>query len=267
MLNSFLALFKEPQKYFPLVPKKIQQKLCFIFRNAAFFMQGQMDINPKSLWYNQNFIKYTGGYCVAGDETLRKILNIEPWDTTRRDMIILLLRTILANNIEGDMAELGVYRGSTAKLIHYYLPEKKLHLFDTFEGFNANDVAIDTNKTGLEVTGKHFKDVAFEQVKKFIAPQNNNVYFYKGYFPESVPDSLYNCQFAFVHIDTDLYEPTLQGLNFFYPRLKKNGVILIHDYNAWAGARKAVDVFFADKAEIPVPMPDKCGSALIIKQV
>jgi O-methyltransferase len=229
-------------------------------------MQGQMDINPKSLWHNPDLIKHTGGYFLIGDKTKRQILNIEPWDTTRRDMIILLLRTILANNIEGNIAELGVYKGSTAKLIHYYAPERKLHLFDTFEGFNANDVAVDSQKTGVTVTGKHFKDVAFEQVKNYIAPKNNNVFFYKGYFPQSVPDSLYNMQYAFVNLDADLYEPTLQGLKFFYPRLNINGFILVHDYNAWAGARKAVDEFFKDKPEIPIPMPDKCGSALIVKQ-
>jgi hypothetical protein len=44
------------------------------------------------------------------------------------------------------------------------------------------------------------------------------------------------------------------------------GIILVHDYNAWIGARKAVDDFFADKVELPVPMPDKSGSVLIIKQ-
>ena len=48
--------------------------------------------------------------------------------------------------------------------------------------------------------------------------------------------------------------------------MSTKGIILVHDYNAWIGARKAVDDFFADKEEMPVPMPDKSGSVLIIKQ-
>jgi hypothetical protein len=44
------------------------------------------------------------------------------------------------------------------------------------------------------------------------------------------------------------------------------GIIIVHDYNAWIGARQAVDDFFFDKSEIPVPMPDKSGSVLIVKQ-
>jgi O-methyltransferase len=265
MFERLIALFKEPQKYLPLIPKKIQQKFCFLFRNTAFFMQGQMDINPKSLWNNPDFVKLTGGFFIQGDKTERQILNLEPWDNTRRDMIILLLRSILENNIQGDIAEVGVYKGNTAKLIHYYMPERRLHLFDTFEGFNKKDLSLDNQKTGLSVKGKHFNDTSFEQVKKNIASKNDNVMFYKGYFPKSVPESLFNSRFAFVNLDADLYEPTLKGLEFFFPRMNNNGYILVHDYNAWAGARKAVDDFFAKKPEIIIPMPDKCGSALIVK--
>ena len=71
---------------------------------------------------------------------------------------------------------------------------------------------------------------------------------------------------AFVHIDPDLYEPTKEGLILFYPLLSQGGIMLIHDYNAWPGARKAVDEFFLDKNEYVIPMPDKSGSAIIVKQ-
>jgi len=71
---------------------------------------------------------------------------------------------------------------------------------------------------------------------------------------------------VFVHLDADLYDPTLSGLRFFYPRLSKRGILLVHDYNAWPGARRAVDEFFSALPELPIPMPDKSGSALIVKQ-
>jgi hypothetical protein len=48
--------------------------------------------------------------------------------------------------------------------------------------------------------------------------------------------------------------------------MNTGGYILVHDYNAWIGARKAVDEFFSTRKEIPIPMPDKSGSALIQKQ-
>jgi len=89
---------------------------------------------------------------------------------------------------------------------------------------------------------------------------------FQGYFPDSVDKKLEQTTFAFVHLDADLYEPTRNGLEFFYPRVSSGGIILIHDYNAWPGCRKAVDKFFRIKKEFPIAMPDKSGSAIIVKQ-
>ena len=38
-------------------------------------------------------------------------------------------------------------------------------------------------------------------------------------------------KFSFIHIDVDLFEPTFESLKFFYPRLKKGGIIVCDDYN------------------------------------
>ncbi|MGB6063944.1 MAG: TylF/MycF/NovP-related O-methyltransferase, partial [Desulfomonilaceae bacterium] len=107
---------------------------------------------------------------------------------------------------------------------------------------------------------------SLDLVKTYISQKNENVLYYKGYFPESIPQNLNGSRFALVHLDADLYEPTLEGLKFFYSRMSTRGIIVIHDYNAWPGVRNAVDTFFSDKHELPIPMPDKSGSALIIKQ-
>jgi O-methyltransferase len=86
----------------------------------------------------------------------------------------------------------------------------------------------------------------------------------KGHFPESIPGDIRNLVFAFVHIDSDLYQSVLDGLEFFHPRMSAGGIILIHDYNAWEGARLAVDYFYCQKSLKPIPMPDKCGSAVVV---
>jgi len=266
MIRKIVRVIKNPKKYFSIAIKVLQQKLCFIFTRTAFFMQGQMDINPKSLWHNPEFIKQTGGYFPKEDNRAsRFICDLEPWDTTRKDMLILLLRTIVEKKTDGDFAELGVYKGLTAKLIHYYAPERNLHLFDTYKGFGSRSVIKEESLAGYTILGSYFSDTTLDQVKKNILPVSENIWFYEGYFPDTIPDGLRDHNFAFVHLDADLYEPTFEGLMFFYPRMSKDGLIVIHDYNAWPGARKAVDDFFADKNEIPIPMPDKSGSALIVK--
>ena len=229
-------------------------------------MQGQMDINPKSRWHSRDFIGLTGGYYPKNVQGDRQICDLEPWDNTRRDMLILLLRTIVESSIEGAFAELGVYKGLTAKLIHYYAPERKFFLFDTFEGFTERGVISEKQNTNLSIPASYFADITLDAVKAYVAPLNENICFYKGYFPENIPPELTSLKFAFVHLDADLYEPTLEGLKFFYPRMNEDGILLVHDYNAWIGARKAVDDFFSGKKELPIPLPDKSGSVLIVKQ-
>jgi O-methyltransferase len=246
--------------------KSILKKFTPLLKNTSFFMQGQMDISPRSRWYNKEFEQETGGFFPKNSRDGRKIFDLEPWDCTRRDMLILLLRTVIERDIKGDLAEVGVYKGNTARLIHHYLPERKLHLFDTFEGFTERSVTAEKENTSFATKGHKFSDTSLEGVKRYVAQQNDNVHYYKGYFPDSIPPGFGASTFSFVSLDADLFEPTLEGLKFFYPRMSVNGLLVVHDYNAWIGARKAVDEFFLDKAEMPVPMPDKSGSALIIKQ-
>lgn len=197
--------------------------------------------------------------------TCRQIVDVESHDSVRRDMICLLLRTILQNNINGAFAELGVYKGETAKLVHYYCPEREFYLFDTFNGFDSRDVVLENEQIKNSESINNFKDTTLNSVLRYIAPKNNNLRIIKGFFPDSVLNKDIPSKFAFVHLDADLYAPTKAGLEFFFPLVPTGGFILIHDYNAWPGARKAVDEFLIDKTEIVIPMPDKSGSGLIVK--
>lgn len=225
-------------------------------------MQGQMDISPTSRWHNPDFARATGGFFPPGEQ--RRICNLEAHDNTRRDMIALLLRTIIARNVSGAFAEVGVYRGSTAKLIHHYAPERTLHLFDTFEGFTTEGSATEAKDTGASVRASEFSRTSLAGVKATIG-NAETVHYHVGLFPASIPARLLNEQFAFAHLDADLYAPIRAGLDFFWPRLTAGGMILVHDYNSWPGARKAVDDFCSESGQLAIPMPDKSGSALIVK--
>ncbi len=74
-------------------------------------------------------------------------------------------------------------------------------------------------------------------------------------------------KFAFVHIDVDLYEPTLAGLNWFYERLNPGGYIFVHDYNnqRYLGVKSAVDSFVQATRATCVPLPDFAGSVIVAK--
>ncbi len=159
--------------------------------------------------------------------------------------------------IPGDIAEVGVYNGGSAKLISEIKGPKSLHLFDTFEGHPELSVYDDPRHAHRGESAALFDDVR-DYLKQY-----PNVHLYKGLFPSSA-GPVENTTFSFVHLDVDLYESTLNCLQFFYPRMNKGGVIISHDYPSLAGVRKAVDEFFADKPEIVLTQPG-CWQATVIK--
>jgi O-methyltransferase len=87
----------------------------------------------------------------------------------------------------------------------------------------------------------------------------------KGYFPDTTKDI--DEYFAFVSIDTDLYEPIYQGLCWFYPRLLRGGYIFVHDYNCaqYRGVKEAVVRFSRENSAPFFPLSDSGGSAVFMK--
>jgi len=166
-------------------------------------------------------------------------------------------------NIAGAFAELGVYKGETALLIHQMDASRNLHLFDTFDGFTERDLKSEIiNDDKYSTT--NFSDTDLQSVKNLF-DESNNIFFYKGYFPETTKE-LKEETFALVHLDADLYEPTIAALHYFYPKLAPGGVIIVHDYNhTWAGIERSVDEFKKTIPESVIEIADWQGSVMIVK--
>jgi hypothetical protein len=185
-------------------------------------------------------------------------------DVVRLWSLILNIKQVMAERIEGDFAELGVWRGNTASVLAYYASQhnRKVYLFDTYKGFDKKDLeGIDANQ---EVK---FHDTSLALVKKVIGYESTCCYFIKGYFPDSLKDKRIASKFAIVSLDCDLYEPMKEGLKYFYPLMDKGALLLLHDYSSmsWDGAKQAIDEFCKKYDERIVLMPDKSGSAFIRK--
>jgi len=179
-------------------------------------------------------------------------------DPVRSAAILLALRRLEKEQIKGSLAEVGVYRGDMSKLIHRLLSNRKFFLFDTFEGFHENDL-----RGGED---DRFRDTSIDLVKRNIG-NLDNIEFRVGYFPNTTL-GLEDEEFSFVLLDTDKYEPILEGLKFFYPRLARGGYLFIHDYNSpeseW-GVSRAVNEYLLDKQELLIELPDGCGSVVLRK--
>ena len=167
------------------------------------------------------------------------------------------------NKISGAFAELGVHQGETARAIHHMDKDRIFYLFDTFEGFAKEDLAQE-NQNGHRFSTEMFAGTSVDKVQKYING-NANLRFKSGFFPDTT-EGLETEEFALVHLDADLYAPTIEALNFFYYRLNKGGVIIVHDYNHnWEGIPKAINEFIRSIPESLIELSDWQGSAMIIK--
>jgi len=184
-------------------------------------------------------------------------------DLPRLYLLLLNIARVIREQVPGDMAEIGVYRGNTARILAEAARAsgRRLYLFDTFSGFHARDLR------GVDEAGVpgHFGDTSLEKVKAFVG--THGVEYIVGHFPDSLAQQLLPQQFSIVHLDCDLHDPMLAGLTFFYPRLSPGALLILHDYSSghWSGACQAIDAFMADKPERLVLMPDKSGTAIMIK--
>jgi O-methyltransferase len=207
---------------------------------------------PQMAWWNDAYF----------NDFLRKFNEIDGMNTDRRWTLYQLMR--LVANIPGDTAEIGCYRGADSYIMcqmnkkdqHF---AKRHYMFDSFEGLSDP----------LECDGKHWTkgDLACElEEVKALFKEFENVEIIKGWVPESFP-RVDNLKFSFVHIDVDLYQPTLDSIKYFYPKMNQGGIILCDDYGftSCPGATKAIDEFLDGKPE--KMLFNSCGGGFLIKEV
>lgn len=186
-------------------------------------------------------------------------------DYVRIKCFELVTEEIEKRKIEGQVAEVGVFRGEFAQYINAAFPDKKLYLFDTFEGFNPEEATRevkDGNATDTFV--EVYKDTNVKNVLDRMA-YPEQVEIRKGLFPSTLNGL--DEQFTFVSIDVDFEQSIYDCLTYFYPRLVKGGYIFIHDYNsALRGVRKAVERYEKDNGMIcKMPLCDANGTLAIMK--
>lgn len=151
-------------------------------------------------------------------------------------------------NLDGDIAEVGVYAGSTAKMICEAKGNKRFHICDTFEGLPE---PTDEDR-GVERKGNFACDLP--SIQRYLKGYPNLEY-HVGFCPDSVRGKLDDAKFCFVHLDVDLYSSTKQCLEYFFPRMVPGGILVSHDYSVLEGVRQAFSEFTADRREQVIELP------------
>ena len=179
---------------------------------------------------------------------LKKIRRERKSLVTGREMFMIHSLASAQAGRPGDFAEVGVYEGSTARVICEVKGDKTLRLFDTFEG-----LPVDSDKDpGVHREGQFA--CSLQSVADYLAGFPN-LSFHPGLFPDSTAE-VPEAEYAFVHFDVDLYEGTLACLEYFYPRMIPGGILLSHDYSILAGVKTAFDEFLEDKPESVIELPE-----------
>ena len=178
-------------------------------------------------------------------------------DYVRLSTLELLCRRL--GNIPGAAGELGVYRGFFARCINQLLPERRLYLFDSFEGFAESDCAAESFQAA-------HRNTAVEKVLE-IMPCPEQVIVKPGFFPASLENL--EETFCLVSLDVDFADTTLEGLRYFWPRLSAGGYLMLHDWGSpkLPGVAAALEKYERELGcRLPaVPIPDLGGTLILCK--
>ena len=141
---------------------------------------------------------------------------------------------------QGAFAEVGVYKGGSARVLYQIAMEqgRQLYLYDTFSGMPFQESGLDSHKVG------EFADCSYEDVRSSMP----NAMTIKGVFPSS---AVQMAPVAFVHADADQYQSTQSICSVFAPIMVLGGAILFDDYRSLRGCIKAVDEFFPNREVLP----------------
>ena len=180
--------------------------------------------------------------------------------------------------LPGRRVECGVLRGLSALLIAATLRKaapgfalNDLYLIDSFEGLSAMHPADAVRPAGGgSQTGTYsmreggFSDTSAAHVREVMASYGG-CSILQGWIPE-VLESLPESSWAFVHLDVDLYEPTLGALEYFVPRVVQGGVVINDDYLSplFPGAGQAWDEYF-EQSGLPFVVLDS-GQAVFVNR-
>lgn len=206
-----------------------------------------------------------GGDADFADQDRQIIESAKAFTDTGLDRMLALInavRYVVKYDIPGAIVECGVWRGGSMMIVARTLlalgvTSRPLYLFDTFEGMPPPQ-KVDVNFLGMKASEKYERVTLGEQGAAWCYASLNDVRnamrstgydmqhvrFIKGKVEDTVPHEAPEL-IAILRLDTDWYESTRHELVHLYPRLADTGVLIIDDYGHWAGARQAVDEYFA----------------------
>lgn len=200
-------------------------------------------------------------YADLSPERQALLARVHPYTQTSRERLTTLadaVEYVIAADVAGAFVECGVWRGGSSMAVALTLlrlgaGDRRLWLYDTFGRMPAPGDR-DRDYAGREVAG-HEATMLGEAGLSLAEVQGamrstgypeERIRYVAGRVEETIPESA-PAEIALLRLDTDWYESTRHELEHLYPRLVSGGVLIIDDYGHYAGARQAVDEYFAGR--------------------
>ena len=193
------------------------------------------------------------------------------------------VRYLVQNHIDGAIVECGTWRGGQAMIAALTLMQvgdtsRDIYLFDTFEGMpppSDRDTRLDDGMHADQMLELSLGDRTSSENAWCIADQRDvasgmastnypaeHVHLVAGLVEDTIPSEA-PPRIALLRLDTDWYESTRHELEHLWDRVVPNGVVVIDDYDFWAGSRGAVDEFLAARNVWPMLFRPGVGRALL----
>jgi O-methyltransferase len=193
-------------------------------------------------------------------ETVAVIERVRPHTKTSSEAIDALCsatRHLVHARVPGAIVECGVWRGGSMlaaalTLLREGDCDRELYLYDTFAtemppaspaDVRIHDALAGSNPVAIELAGQTSPSAVRKLLESSSYPAGR-IHVVEGLVEETIgkqaPDTI-----ALLRLDTDWYESTRYELEQLYPRLSPGGILIVDDYGHWAGARRAVDEYFA----------------------
>jgi hypothetical protein len=172
------------------------------------------------------------------------VLREEPQENYREKYraLRLSLDYVEEADVKGDLAEFGTMSGKTASVLSYALArlgsKRALLLFDSFKGLPEATSEVDRSSPHVQsgVWGANrCLDLSSSELRSVCEAYlpSGAVRIHEGWFSESLPKANLEAPLALVHVDCDMYQSTVDVLEFLFSngKVAEGGVLLFDDWN------------------------------------
>ena len=163
---------------------------------------------------------------------------------------------IAANRLAGNAVECGCFLGGIAMFMGLLraklrLRDMEIILFDTFVGAPVGSTDVVFGASFVEPCAlPSYREAVPASIAQIVG-STEGYRFVEGLVEETLPRTETG-NLALLRLDTDYYSSTAVEYEVLYPRLVPGGVLIVDDYGAFQGSRRATDEYFGQLERPPL---------------